>query len=219
MSVILNGIWENFNFVFYQLNDERTRDVWPSFTTLVTILCTYLYFVKKVGPAWMNDKKPYELKNTILVYNLIQIIISAYLFYEAFFNVWFKEYNWTCQPVDYSDSPTVTKTINLVWAYMMLKLVDLLDTVFFVLRKKDPGHATLLGVINCFVHTIMYTYYLIAGLGPQYQKYLWWKKHVTTLQLWINVALSISALHFVYMFGKFYYVNYIKNKSGTKKHN
>ena len=42
---------------------------------------------------------------------------------------------------------------------------------------------SLSGVINSFVHIIMYTYYLLAALLPQYQKYLWWKKYITTLQM------------------------------------
>jgi hypothetical protein len=45
------------------------------------------------------------------------------------------------------------------------------------------GHGTLLGVINSFVHIIMYSYYLLAALGPSVQKYLWWKKYLTSLQL------------------------------------
>jgi len=45
------------------------------------------------------------------------------------------------------------------------------------------GHGTLLGVINSFVHIIMYTYYLLAAFGPTVQKYLWWKKYITTLQM------------------------------------
>jgi hypothetical protein len=45
------------------------------------------------------------------------------------------------------------------------------------------GHGTLLGVINSFVHIIMYAYYLLAALGPEVQKYLWWKKYLTTLQI------------------------------------
>lgn len=45
------------------------------------------------------------------------------------------------------------------------------------------GQAVPEGSINAFIHVVMYTYYLIAGLGPQYQKYLWWKKHLTTMQL------------------------------------
>lgn len=45
------------------------------------------------------------------------------------------------------------------------------------------GHGTFIGLINSFVHIIMYTYYLLAACGPKYHKYLWWKKYITTLQL------------------------------------
>lgn len=29
----------------------------------------------------------------------------------------------------------------------------------------------------------MYSYYLLAAMGPKVQKYLWWKKHITNLQM------------------------------------
>lgn len=95
------------------------------------------------------------------------------------------------------------------YIYFLAKLTELLDTVFFVLRKKDSqisflhlyhhtvmpliswgctkyfpgGHGTFIGVVNSFVHIIMYSYYMMAAMGPKYQKYLWWKKYITTLQL------------------------------------
>ena len=37
--------------------------------------------------------------------------------------------------------------------------------------------------LNCFVHIVMYSYYFLSGLGPSVQKYLWWKKYVTVLQM------------------------------------
>ncbi|EDS43109.1 elongase [Culex quinquefasciatus] len=40
-----------------------------------------------------------------------------------------------------------------------------------------------LGVLNTYVHVVMYSYYLIAALGPRYQRFLWWKRYLTTLQL------------------------------------
>jgi hypothetical protein len=40
-------------------------------------------------------------------------------------------------------------------------------------RFVPGGHGTFLGLINAFVHIVMYTYYLLAGMGPKYQKYLW----------------------------------------------
>lgn len=96
-----------------------------------------------------------------------------------------------------------------VYMYFLSKITELLDTVFFVLRKNDRqitflhiyhhcgmmliswgtakyipgGHGTFVGLINCFVHIIMYSYYLLAALGPKVQKYLWWKKYITTMQM------------------------------------
>ena len=43
--------------------------------------------------------------------------------------------------------------------------------------KFVAGGSSFLGAMfNCFVHVLMYTYYLIAALGPRFKKYLWWKK-------------------------------------------
>jgi len=48
--------------------------------------------------------------------------------------------------------------------------------------------AFLIGLINSLVHVVMYMYYGLAALGPQMQKYLWWKRYLTSLQL---VRLSL----------------------------
>lgn len=42
---------------------------------------------------------------------------------------------------------------------------------------------TFHALLNCVVHVIMYLYYGLTALGPKYQKYLWWKKYLTTIQL------------------------------------
>lgn len=45
------------------------------------------------------------------------------------------------------------------------------------------GLGTFHALLNCIVHVIMYTYYALSAMGPAYQKYLWWKKYMTTIQL------------------------------------
>jgi hypothetical protein len=45
------------------------------------------------------------------------------------------------------------------------------------------GHFTLLGPINSFVHVVMYTYYFITATWPEYKRNLWWKKHLTEIQM------------------------------------
>lgn len=50
---------------------------------LFMILGVYLYFCLYAGPRYMRDRKPFELKNTLLVYNAIQVALSWVLFYEV----------------------------------------------------------------------------------------------------------------------------------------
>jgi len=50
-------------------------------------------------------------------------------------------------------------------------------------RWLPGGQESFGGFINSVVHVIMYTYYFLAALGPQFQKYLWWKKYLTTFQM------------------------------------
>lgn len=57
---------------------------------------------------------------------------------------------------------------------MLLMLISTLCT---------GGNATLPNLINNFVHVCMYLYYMMSAMGPQYQKYLWWKKYMTELQI------------------------------------
>ena len=40
----------------------------------------------------------------------------------------------------------------------------------------------------------MYFYYMCAAFGPGVQKYLWWKKYITTLQLVQFVLVFFHAL-------------------------
>lgn len=100
---------------------------------------------------------------------------------------------------------------------------------YFSFTGQEPA---IVGILNTLVHSVMYSYYLIAALGPQYRKYLWWKKYITwmqiaqfciilsynTLCLWLscdfnlNVVKAITVHSFVnlILFINFYYHAYIK---------
>ena len=54
----------------------------------------------------------------------------------------------------------------------MLKIVDVfLCAAFF------GAH------MNAAIHVLMYLYYGLASCGPKIQKYLWWKKYLTIIQM------------------------------------
>lgn len=173
---------------------------------MLSILVLYNVFAQKVGPALMANRKPFHLRNTLIAYNGVQVLVSCYLFYQGARLAWFRDYSWLCQPVDYSSTPRALEIAGSCYLYFAAKLTELLDTVFFVLRKKERqvsflhlyhhtvmpivswgcvkymagGHGTFIGFINCFVHIVMYSYYLLAALG---HTDLWWKRYVTRLQL------------------------------------
>lgn len=67
---------------------------------------------------------------------------------------------------------------------------------FFPVLNIHPytgSHSTMLGVINLFVHTVMYSYYFITSLKP-IEGTLWWKRHITQLQL---LQFGCLTLHFL----------------------
>lgn len=59
------------------------------------------------------------------------------------------------------------------------------------LKFAAGGEGAVLALLNSIVHVVMYTYYLLSGLGPRFQKYLWWKKYVTKMQL---VSLFLDSI-------------------------
>ena len=67
------------------VSDPRVNDWFlmssPFYT--LAICLTYAYFVKVIGPKIMENRKPMDLRNVLIVYNFIQVIFSAWLFYEV----------------------------------------------------------------------------------------------------------------------------------------
>lgn len=65
--------------------------------------------------------------------------------------------------------------------------------------SQTGGHSTFFGLLNTFVHIIMYAYYLLAALGPEIQKYLWWKKYLTSLQMVQFLAIMVHAFQLLFI--------------------
>jgi len=181
---------------------------WP----VVSIIVIYLVFIYKVGPDMMKNRQPYKLKHIMLCYNLFQTVFNLYISSLVFITPGVLNYLWnnSCHPLEKSKNIFLINEFNNgMWYYILSKFIDLLDTIFFVLRKKDnqvtflhvyhhsnmfisswsylkffKGQQMLVpGTINAFIHVVMYSYYFLAALGPQMKPYLWWKKYLTTIQI------------------------------------
>lgn len=65
-----------------------------------------------------------------------------------------QNFSLVCQPVDYSTTREGFQELYLSYGYFLLKVLDLADTVFFVLRKKQ-SHVSFLHVYHHAVMVLM----------------------------------------------------------------
>lgn len=131
--------------------DPRVQD-WPLVASplpSILICVAYVYSVKVLGPRWMRTRAPYELRIPMLIYNFIMTIVSFSLFYVSGRIGWFGKHDFRCQPVDRTADGLFEARVAYV--YYLTKFVEFLDTMFFVLRKKE-SQITVLHVIH---HGIM----------------------------------------------------------------
>lgn len=254
----------------WERRDRRVDDYILMQSVLPTLfLCLgYVYIVKVWGPRYMKDRQPFEIRSFIIIYNAFQVVLSAYLFLGFAPYFFGGKFNWFCQPIDYSNSYDGLQVLHLGYTYYLSKFLDFVDTFCFIARKKFDhisvlhlfhhgimplscwpgarwfcgGHASFMSMLNSFVHVVMYTYYMIAAMGPEYKKYIWWKKHLTKLQLVQFVAIiahefqllfyddcdfpwqypiyiGIHVIIFFFLFGHFYVKEYLhkKQKAEPKK--
>jgi len=133
--------------------DERVKD-WPLMSSIyftIAIILAYIYWVKVAGPKFMENRKPFEFKNVILVYNLLQVGLSLWLFYGLLTAGWENYFTLKCVPFDRSTNARAMRMAALSWWYYISKFTEFMDTVFFVLRKKQ-NQVSMLHLIH---HSLM----------------------------------------------------------------
>jgi hypothetical protein len=71
--------------------DPRVAD-WPMMSSPVPTLALclfYAYFSRSLAPRLMENRKPMDLRNILIFYNLFQTIFSTWIFYEVRLNCYF----------------------------------------------------------------------------------------------------------------------------------
>uniref|UniRef100_A0A8B9UI71 Elongation of very long chain fatty acids protein n=1 Tax=Anas zonorhyncha TaxID=75864 RepID=A0A8B9UI71_9AVES len=205
-------LMSKFDCVFC-FSDPRT-DPWPLVHSPlpVTLLFAFYLLVVALGPFYMRNQKPLKLRGLLVAYNLSMMMLSSYMFYEVR-----RQDCLTAFPCD------ARQMARVCWWFFFSKVIELLDTVFIILRKKQEqvtflhvyhhgtmlfnwwsgvkyvpgGQAFFIGMLNSFVHIFMYGYYALASLGPQMHCYLWWKRYLTIMQHLLSVSVPSLAQVFV----------------------
>ncbi|XP_057667160.1 elongation of very long chain fatty acids protein AAEL008004-like [Diorhabda carinulata] len=256
-------IFDDFHYAVNKYGDPRIKDWYLMSNPIPTVALTmaFLITVTVLLPGFMKNRKPYQFKKLLIVYNGLQVLFSIWLFYGFAVGGWmFPYYNGKCFYPGRGKNMLFTSHM-----YFLSKFSEFIDTVLFALRKKDSqitrlhlyhhgimpigswicvkyapdSPVTFLGFVNSFVHIVMYSYYMLSAMGPNIQKYLWWKKYITVMQLTqfviclIHVILTsihgcnmpfalsyfsiVQSITFFIMFGDFYLHAYKKKVPTTSK--
>ncbi|XP_039149901.1 elongation of very long chain fatty acids protein 4 isoform X1 [Drosophila simulans] len=198
--------------------------------------------------------KPLQLRVPLFCHSLAMIFLNAYICLEFLTASLSLGYNFACQQM--SHDPHEIRIAAAFWWFYISKILEFADTAFFILRHKWNQlsflhvyhHSTMFlfcwiyvkwlptgsiffpSMINSFVHVIMYSYYALSVLGPRVQKFLWWKRYLTGLQLvqftiilfwtlqlvyrgceygkWLAPIGAAYMVPFLFMFGRFYAQKY-----------
>ncbi|XP_015210453.1 very long chain fatty acid elongase 2 [Lepisosteus oculatus] len=196
--------------------DARVRGWFMLDSCLPTLLLTLVYLViVYFGTLYMKNRPAYSLKGVLIAYNFAVTMLSLYMLIELILATWQGEYNLQCQNLNSAGGADI-RVAKVLWWYYFSKLIEFLDTIFFVLRKKNSQisflhvyhHASMFNIwwcvmnwipcgqsffgptLNSFIHVLMYSYYGLSTI-PSMHKYLWWKKYLTQAQL-IQFLLTIT---------------------------
>ncbi|KAL3179268.1 hypothetical protein MRX96_038170 [Rhipicephalus microplus] len=134
--------------------DPRVRH-WPlmgSPAVIVSILAGYLYFSLRLGPALMKNRRPFPIRPLVVAYNVVMVLLSVYFFVLTLRLTYLRDatpllqrYDFFCQGTDTTSS--AGPLLYHGWFYMLMKVGELLDTVFFVLLKKN-SHISFLHLLH-----------------------------------------------------------------------
>ncbi|KAH8288692.1 hypothetical protein KR054_007946 [Drosophila jambulina] len=213
------------DFVNTSPADPVRLPLMSSHKPVLAILVVYLIFIKVLGPRLMANRKAFDLRGSIKAYNIFQILYNVVMFVLAtHFMLGPGKFNFRCITNLPMEHEYKSYERWLTYSYFANKLMDLMETIFFVLRKKDRqisflhvfhhvymlyfsfaymyyygygGHGFLMCYFNVVVHIMMYTYYYQSQNASEFGRKgpLWWKKYITIVQL---IQFGIVLSHSIY---------------------
>ena len=199
-------------------DSDPMKNVWWSGPIIGSIVyLSGIFFGKK----YMENREPFSIKPYIFTYNLYQCLLNAWCVYSFIHEVYTNPHYPKAWGNFAQKGPLGYRIGFLVWVHYINKYVELLDTLFMILRKKNNQvsflhcyHHVLLiwswfmvckveargdsyfgATVNSLIHVVMYGYYTLALMNIPCP----WKKWITNMQMLQFMACFIHGLYVLYM--------------------
>ncbi|KAI6153589.1 GNS1/SUR4 membrane protein [Pisolithus tinctorius] len=213
---------------------ESPLSTWPAVATALALYLAIIFGIQEL----MRNGPPQKLNALFRCHNafltigsfvllalIVEEVTSLYLA-SGFYNAMCSELSWTSKLEFYY-------LVNYYFKY-----IELLDTIFLVLKKKPlsflhvfhhsatallcftqlNGKTSVSWVVislNLFVHVIMYYYYYATAGGAK----IWWKRYLTTMQI-VQFIVDLFIVYFGtyqhFAHSRWTWLPHIANCAGTE---
>ncbi|EJU02010.1 GNS1/SUR4 membrane protein [Dacryopinax primogenitus] len=192
------------------VHGESPISTWPVVTGWLVGYLGVIFGIREI----MKPYKPLKLNGLFQIHNLFLVTVSALvlvLMLEEILPHWYKHgfFSAICNTTAWTPRMEFYYIVNYY-----IKYVELIDTVFLVLKKKPlaflhvfhhaatallcftqlEGRTSVSWVvisINLAVHVLMYYYYYATAGGAK----IWWKKYLTTFQI-VQFVIDLFVVYF-----------------------
>lgn len=166
---------------------------------VITFTLSYILFVVVIGPLFMRNREPYNLKKVIRLYNLLMVFLAGMLLYKLYDAVDSLDAMMDCSKIfSFSDASAV-KIYRMSNFILAVRLSEYLDTIFFTLRKKTSQIT--------FLHVFHHSYVPI---------YAYWILRTAPVRFNVYIILINSAIH-VLMYSYYFLATFQERRDPTKK--
>lgn len=177
---------------------------------MLAILATYAFLSLNAGPRWMRDRKAYDLRPWMLVFNGFMFgLYGAGFLVALYFTQWGLN-SWSCSDrCDRWEGIHGITAKYLGFMYIWLRLLEFVPTAFDVLRKREnvdtkgqvlhnsycvmfafmglkfypKGFYFFFPLLDTVFSSVKFAYFVLASAGSGLRFSLWWKQHVNTVHL------------------------------------
>ena len=157
-------VHKKFLLVLVESNEAYVNLV--SFLILLMICGVYLWFVLVAGPRFMEKREPYNVKHLMRIYNVLQVIICTIYVTRSYQLGFTFDYIFKCERFEFLSELQMTEIKLGGWLFLMLRTGEFLETIFFVLRKKEK-QASFLHIFHHIGSVFMTWLFIVSHAGEK----------------------------------------------------
>lgn len=101
------------------------------------LIVGYLWYIFFKGPKDMKDLPPYDITNVTRWYNIFQVVACSIFVVRSYQMGFDFRFLWRCESFDFLTEEQKAEFRLGTWFFLALRLIEFVETIFFIMRKKN----------------------------------------------------------------------------------